>query len=401
MASADRIEAYERPDRDESPDLTAGAAAGGGTGNPFRNRSFLDLFHGSASRIASHRDTLAVIHLPGELVVNDGDAVCFRNLLNDIALAWLLGMKLVVVAGCRHRASGGVGRRERHGGTTVTDPGSLRAAKEEAGFVRFEVERQLAVALKSGGCCVSSPVSSSSAAAGHHPIEGNFGGGNVVSGNFYSAQPFNVPDGTDHRHNNNNINSGGSVRTVEVSKIREVHRNRDVVLLTPLGPSPTGEVFRVDSEYLAARAAAELGATTIVYVLERNAGLRRRSDGREVSRLGLKDGRELLDRNGVRIRRNGRAGRENDEHDDDGPRRRFLVKMGWGLTALEEGNVERVHLISPFDDGALLRELYTREGSGTTIVSCESNDDDGDVDDDDSRDDEILGANSVEDAAAI
>ncbi len=42
-----------------------------------------------------------------------------------------------------------------------------------------------------------------------------------------------------------------------------------------------------------------------------------------------------------------------------------FVKLGWCVSSLERG-VKRAHIISPIN-GALLQELYTRDGSGTLI----------------------------------
>ncbi|GMI37215.1 hypothetical protein TrRE_jg6190, partial [Triparma retinervis] len=47
-------------------------------------------------------------------------------------------------------------------------------------------------------------------------------------------------------------------------------------------------------------------------------------------------------------------------------KREFLRKASWGLSSLGAG-VKRCHLISPVD-GALIQELYTRDGSGTLIT---------------------------------
>jgi len=317
--------------------------------NPFGNRNFIDMFRGSANYIASHRNTLAVFHIPGDLM--DENPAGFRDLMNDISLSWLLGMKIVIVAGCgyqvnkRHKENDD--DRHKHMGMVITDPESLRIVKEEAGYVRFEVERQLARALKSG---------SSGHKSNGNGSDGMFGG-NVVSGNFYSAQPFGVLDGVDYEYS-------GFVRRMEVNKIHQVHQNRDIVLLTSLGFSPTGEVFNVNSEYLAAFAAGELGANKMIYFLQKNAALRHKIHGSNIPHLRVNDGMNLLNLNGVQTEKKGFVYIDNCPY-DYGAEQQFLVKMGWGMNALRAG-VKRVHLISP-DDGALLQELYTRDGSGTMI----------------------------------
>eukprot|EP00534_Pseudo-nitzschia_fraudulenta_P005943 CAMPEP_0201196406 /NCGR_PEP_ID=MMETSP0851-20130426/152671_1 /ASSEMBLY_ACC=CAM_ASM_000631 /TAXON_ID=183588 /ORGANISM="Pseudo-nitzschia fraudulenta, Strain WWA7" /LENGTH=651 /DNA_ID=CAMNT_0047483357 /DNA_START=167 /DNA_END=2119 /DNA_ORIENTATION=- len=320
------------------------------SGNPFGNRNFIDMFRGSANYIASHRNNMAVFHIPGDLM--DENPTGFRDLMNDISLSWLLGMKIVIVAGCRYQIDKRHKEKDRERqefmGMVVTDQESLRIVKEEAGYVRFEIERQLARALQSG------------LSSGHRNSNGggsSDGEGNVVSGNFYSAQPFGVLDGVDYQYS-------GFVRRMETNKIHQVHQNRDIVLLTSLGFSPTGEVFNVNSEYLAAYAASELGASKVIYFLEKDAALRHKIHGTRIPHLRVNDGRNLLDLNGVRTETKGFV------YLDDcpfkcGPEQMFLVKMGWGMKALLAG-VKRVHLISP-NDGELLQELYTRDGSGTMI----------------------------------
>jgi len=320
-----------------------------GVNSPFGNQNFIEMFRGSANYIASHRNSLAVFHIPGDLM--DENPTGFRDLMNDISLSWLLGMKIVIVAGCRFQINKrykeeSQGRRE-HMGMVVTDEESLRIVKEEAGYVRFEVERQLARALKGG----------SSWAGSDGTDDDGVGEGNVVSGNFYSAQPFGVLDGVDYKYS-------GFVRRMETKKINQVHQNRDIVLLTSLGFSPTGEVFNVNSEYLASYAAVNLGANKVIYFLGRDAALQHKIHGSIIPHLRVNDGRKLLEFNGVRMETKGFVYFDNCPF-DHGAERLFLTKMGWGMNALEAG-VKRVHLISP-NDGGLLQELYTRDGSGTMI----------------------------------
>ena len=351
------VEIYERTDKRRQQEMENELEKKGFLSNdlnsPFSNRNFIEMFRGSANYIASHRNTLAVFHIPGDLM--DENPKGFRDLMDDISLSWLLGMKIVIVAGCRYQIDkrckeDSQGRRE-HMGMVVTDKESLRVVKEEAGYVRFEVERQLARALKGGSSWGTSRSSSNGT------DEDDVGEGNVVSGNFYSAQPFGVLDGVDYEYS-------GFVRRMETKKIHQVHQNRDIVLLTSLGFSPTGEVFNVNSEYLASYAAGELGASKVIYFLGRDAALRHKIRRSSIPHLRVNEGRKLLELNGVRMETKGFVYFD-DCPFDHGAERLFLTKMGWGMNALEAG-VKRVHLISP-NDGGLLQELYTRDGSGTMI----------------------------------
>ncbi|KAG7356340.1 N-acetylglutamate synthase [Nitzschia inconspicua] len=307
-------------------------------GDMFSNRHFVEMFRGSANYIASHRNSLVVYHIPGDLMDEHPDT--FRDLMNDISLTWLMGMRIVIVAGCKYQVEKRLQRRLAHKGMVVTDTESLRVVKEEAGYVRFEVERQLARALKgsrSGGT-------------------GEGGEGNVVSGNFYSAQPFGVLDGVDYKFS-------GFVRKMETDKIQQVLKNRDIVLLTTLGFSPTGDVFNVNSEYLAAYAGGSLNASKLIYFLENDVAMRHKVHRTNIPHLRVNDGQKLLQLSGVRTETKGFVYLDDCPYND--AEANFLVKMGWGMHALLNG-VKRVHLVSP-ENGALLQELYTRDGAGTMI----------------------------------
>ena len=329
-----------------------------------RRLPFVSMFRGSANYIANHRNTLAVYHIPGGLLDLPNPAV-FRDLMNDVALTWLLGMRIVLVVGCRHQVEKRQKELNHHHhpesvslphGLRVTDSAALRIVKEEAGYVRFEVERQLARSLRmqGGGTLGTTPPSSSSSQ------NNGYYDGNVVSGNFYSAQPFGILEGIDYKYT-------GFVRRVEVEKIRQVHSSRDICLLTTLGVSPSGEVFNVNSESLAATVAGALGASKVIYFTEDEMELRNKIHGNKIQSLRLSDARNLLSYHGIKIHRKGyvlHTG-EGDMPDMDRDSFDMLMKIGWSIHALEQG-VKRAHIISP-QHGALLQELYTRDGSGTLI----------------------------------
>jgi amino-acid N-acetyltransferase len=84
------------------------------------------VFRGSASYIANHRNTIAVYHIPGGLLDYDASfsadkTTVFRNLMNDVALTWLLVLKIVIVVGCRHQIEKRTGYQELKHGVRITD----------------------------------------------------------------------------------------------------------------------------------------------------------------------------------------------------------------------------------------------------------------------------------------
>ena len=158
-----------------------------------------------------------------------------------------------------------------HDGMRVTDDDTMRYLKETSGLARFEIESSLARGFR--GRPGQSGIS-------------------VVSGNFfYSAKPLGVRGGVDYKLT-------GEVRRVEVDNLKKRLEAGDVVLLTSLGYSPSGEVFNVPSESLAAECAAKLQAAKVIYLTEGEALVDNRS-GKPVQSLRLAQAISLLDKCGV------------------------------------------------------------------------------------------------------
>ena len=302
------------------------------------------------------------LNFPNNAGDGGGSDMSLTNICDDISLAWLLGIKVVVVAGCRPQVEERMARRKEYlededgvnrieNGVRITDATTLRVVKEEAGYVRFEVERQLARSMKANSRRGVQPfIFNDPGKQAQAPVRM----GNVVSGNFYSSQPIGVREGCDYQFS-------GMPRKVEREAIERSLNAGDIVILTSLGVSPSGEMFNVPSEGLSSSVAGALGAEKIVYYLSEGACLRKESS-RVVPALRLTEARELLKHKDVKVDSWHIGVPSFGGNKVEGE---FLTKLGWGLTALQSG-VKRAHLISPVD-GALLQELYTRDGSGTMI----------------------------------
>src|SRR5690606_28794970 len=114
----------------------------------------------------------------------------------------------------------------------------------------------------------------------------------------------------------------------------------------PTGYSTTGEVFNLLAEEVATKTAIRLKADKLIF-------------------LGKQHG--LMDRNG-------QLKREVTPHQlDDYIPLQDAPERGLQLKAAQEASmngVHRVHLISYAYDGALLEELFTRDGSGTLVTDA-------------------------------
>mmetsp|Transcript_33021 Transcript_33021/g.99546 ORF Transcript_33021/g.99546 Transcript_33021/m.99546 type:complete len:377 (+) Transcript_33021:504-1634(+) len=261
--------------------------------------------------------------------------------MDDLATLHVLGVKLVILVSVRLQVDrrlqanqDNVGVRVR--GLRVTGPAELAAVQVECGLARSRVEAALSRALRSGG-----------ASHGRSTI-----GVDVVGGNgFVSGRPVGVVDGVD-------TGFTGAARLVDAAKISRHLDAGEIVLLSALAYSPWGDTFNVRTEEIAARAAPALLASKLIFVTAGYEFAWKDVDGssaatnRRVASLRLDDARKLLER-------------REELFESSGAAAQLLDLTQWCVAALEQG-VTRAHLIAP-TDGALLRELYTRDGAGTLI----------------------------------
>lgn len=283
------------------------------------NAAFVNWFRHSAPYIKAHRGRTFVIAFGGEFVAD----ARFAHFLHDAALLNTLGVRLVLVHGARPQIEGLL--RERgiksryHQGLRVTDAAALACVKQAAGSVRVEIEALLSTGI------ANSPMAGASI--------------RVVSGNFVTARPLGVRNGVDFEHT-------GEVRRVDAQALKRVLDDNAVVLLSPLGYSPTGEVFNLSAEDVATAVAVELRADKLLCLAE-SIGL---ADEHKhlIRQLTLSEAQKLL--SGKRAL--------------DAGVKRYL---GCAVQACQNG-VRRAHLISRRTDGALLLELFTRDGVGTLIA---------------------------------
>jgi len=284
---------------------------------------FVSLFRGSASYLRMHRGATFVIHISGEVVASE----YFRQLMEDLGLLSLLGIFLVLVVDSKPQAHDIIERsnlkQKFSGEHMIIDHNLLKAYKEATGYVRFEVERSLTRGQR-GADTIS-----------------------VAGGNFYSAQPLGVRDGIDYGFM-------GEVRKIETAKIRSRLDSSDIVQLNCLGFSSSGEVFLVDTERLASETAAQLKAEKLIYVSE-GQRIIDRSTNKSVQTLRLREARKIIS-----FFSNSNSSETRKHH-----MKKMLEMLSQSVRALSKG-VQRAHIVEP-TNGALLKELFTRDGSGLLI----------------------------------
>ncbi len=267
--------------------------------------------------INAHRDRTFVVMLPGEGVEHPN----FANIVHDLVLLHSLGVRLVLVHGSRPQiearlAARGLAPRYHHG-LRVTDGPTLECVVEAVGGLRLGIEARLSMDM------AASPMQGARL--------------RVAGGNLVTARPIGVVDGVDYQHT-------GLVRRIDRKGIERLLDERRIVLLSSLGYSPTGEIFNLACEDVAMSAAIDLQAEKLILfgaargLLDEAGQLVRELRPQQVpphlARLGSDYQGELLDAAAQACR----------------------------------GGVRRSHIVSYAEDGALLNELFTRDGAGTLVA---------------------------------
>ncbi len=283
------------------------------------NCSFVTGFRLSAPYIHAHRGRTFVIAFSGEAITDAASA----GLIHDFALLHSLGIRLVLVHGARPQIEKRLKERGAEiryaNGLRITDDAALGCVKEAVGTVRVDLEAMLSMGV------ANTPMSGARI--------------RVASGNFVTAKPVGVRDGIDYCHT-------GEVRRIDGAAIRQQLEDQRIVLLSPLGYSPTGEVFNLSAEDVAMHAAIELRADKLILLI----------DGPGLAK-GRKPLRQLSPNDADRLLTGKRALPEDTA--------RHLASAS---QAAKRG-VRRAHLVSRNTDGALLQELFTRDGVGTLITT--------------------------------
>lgn len=283
--------------------------------------AFVKWFRSATPFIHEFGERTIVIAFGGE-VLTDGEMM---QLAHDINVLVSLEIRVVLVHGTRPQVED---QLEQHGvasrlvdGRRVTDDAALKCVKEANGIVRMEIEATLSTEL------ANSPMAGADI--------------RVASGNFITAKPFGVRDGVDYMHT-------GQVRKVDAEGIVRRLDDDEVVLISPIGFSPTGDIFNCTLEDVATSVAIALKAEKLIFLTE-TLGV---TDSKErlINELTALQAQEAL--NSLRY-----GGQTED----------IRLFLPCAIRAVREG-VKRAHLISRHIDGALLLELFTHHGIGTMVV---------------------------------
>ncbi|MFC3032263.1 amino-acid N-acetyltransferase [Pseudoalteromonas fenneropenaei] len=287
-----------------------------------RTTELVDGFRQSTPYVNAHRGKTFVVMLGGEAVNQPG----YRSIINDVALLNSLGIRIVLVYGARPQIDAALAANniesQYHEGVRVSDEASFGIIKQVAGAMQFDITARLSVSLSST------------------PMSGTFL--NVVSGNFVIAQPIGIDQGVDYCHS-------GRVRRIDVNGIRRQLDNNSIVLLGPIAASVTGESFNLTAEEIATQVALKLKADKMIGFCYENGIVDEAGD--VIAELMPNEAERILERY------------------------KKIVPPCMSTTAFLQaaidacrGGVHRCHLVSYCEDGAILQELFSRDGIGTQIA---------------------------------
>ncbi|EFL7052749.1 amino-acid N-acetyltransferase [Escherichia coli] len=287
-----------------------------------RKTELVEGFRHSVPYINTHREKTFVIMLGGEAIEHEN----FSSIVNDIGLLHSLGIRLVVVYGARPQIDANLAAHHHeplyHKNIRVTDAKTLELVKQAAGTLQLDITARLSMSLN------------------NTPLQGAHI--NVVSGNFIIAQPLGVDDGVDYCHS-------GRIRRIDEDAIHRQLDSGAIVLMGPVAVSVTGESFNLTSEEIATQLAIKLKAEKMIGFCS-SQGVTN-DDGDIVSELFPNEAQARV-----------------EAQEEKGDYNSGTVRFLRGAVKACRSGVRRCHLISYQEDGALLQELFSRDGIGTQIV---------------------------------
>ena len=200
-------------------------------GNNDDNQDYSQLirwFRQATPYINAHRGKTFVMMLSGEAVAHPN----ISNIIHDIALLNSLGTRIVIVHGLRAQLDAKLEQQNIKSqfvqGFRVSDQITMDAAIQASSLIRSQLETRLSMGLP------NSPMHGARV--------------RVASANVITAKPAGIINGVDLQHT-------GLVRKIDTVAMNTLLDLGNVVLLSPLGYSPTGEAFSLSYKQVASEIA--------------------------------------------------------------------------------------------------------------------------------------------------
>lgn len=269
----------------------------------------IETFRSAAPYIYAHQGNVFVITIPNSMLESEQ----LPALVQDLALMQTLGIKLVLVY-----ATGLFSKNRKK--RPVIDEKKLAKLQHKIGVLQSRLESLFSTGL------VNTPMAGMKLT--------------TISGNFVHAKPCGVENGVDLQYH-------GEVRRIDTHAILNQLNNDNIVLLSSIGYSPSGECFYLDEYDVATTVAASIPSEKLIFLMDEKTLLNSRKQ--RIKFLTLSAAQELLSR---------RKSLSNTL--------RQHVELAINACL---NRVQRVHLLSTNVPGALLQELYSHDGAGTLITA--------------------------------
>lgn len=278
---------------------------------------FTSWFRSAVPYIRAHRGKTFVVLTSTRAFHDEGCA----GLVHDLALLTSLGIKLALVFDARRAIDAALGEQgmDAEWRNGVATAAAMECVKAVVGKLLMEAHAKFSMGLG------DTPMSNAEI--------------RVNAGNYVSAQPLGVIDGVD-------CEFSGQTRRVDARAIVNKLDAGEIVVLPPLGHSITGEAYSLCAVALAAEVAVALQADKLIYLMEKD------------SLLGL-TGPERVNQ-WPQTEAQARLA-QTDQSSAGYPFLKYAVE------ACAQG-VERAHLLNQEEDGVILSELFTRDGSGLMLT---------------------------------
>ncbi len=290
--------------------------------------SFVEQFRRASKYINTFSNKIFVIAIGGD-VLKDHQ---FESIAYDINLLRSLGIRIILVHGIRPQIDELLLSKKLKTALVknvrVTDSNTMNHVIDVTGRIRTKIESILSSSL------INSPLFGSDI--------------RLSSGNFVTARPLGVVDGVDMQFT-------GQVRKVDHEVIQARLNNGEVVLISPLGFSPVGDVFNLSYEQLASSVANAVKAHKLIFFINSDGILNLR--GELITEITTEKAEKLI---------------QNIEALSTPNQAPYISYNDFNILKSSlnaiKNKIEKIHLINRHTNGSIIEELFTDKGSGTVLT---------------------------------
>lgn len=292
------------------------------------SNNFIEKFRQASKYINLFNNKIFVIALGGEVFEDEQ----FESIAYDINLLRSIGIKIIIIHGIRPQIDdlliSNKIKTSLNKNIRITDANSINHVIDINGRIRTKIESILSSSI------INSPLFESDI--------------KLSSGNFITARPLGILNGIDMKFT-------GQVRKVNSESIQAKLNNGEIVIISPLGYSPIGDIFNLSYEQLASAVASSMKAHKLIFYINSNGIINLR--GELLTELTTEKATNLIHQ----IERDSNPNKAlNISYQDFN-----IIKSS--LDAIKN-KVEKIHLINRHTNGSIIEELFTDKGSGTILT---------------------------------